>query len=117
MGPDDVSDAEIRRQCEGELLKYRKAADLPVFANEEGTEWNDPLLWWKQNHAIYDNLWPLAKYYLAIPATSTLSERCFSAAGRILSSLRAGRMRSDNFEETYMVKQNMDVLPATPEKK
>ena len=49
VGPDDVSDAEIRRQCEGELLKYRKAPDLPVFANEEGTEWNDPLLRQKQN--------------------------------------------------------------------
>ena len=63
---------------------------------------NDPLVWCKQNHTIYDNLSLLAKYYVAIPVMSGLYECCFLAAGRLLSSLRAGRMYSDTFEDTYI---------------
>jgi hypothetical protein len=104
------SDAEIRRQCEAELMKYRQAPQIPLWRDEEMSEMSDPLEWWKQHCLFYEILWLLAKYYLAIPATSALSERCFSAEGRILSAQRAGSTSSDNFEETFFVKRNLHLI-------
>ena len=45
----------------------------------------NPLTWWKKNAAHYPTLAKLAKSLLCIPATSTPSERLFSAAGNIAS--------------------------------
>jgi hypothetical protein len=104
------SDAEIRRQCEAELIKYRQAPQIPMWRDAEMSEMADPLVWWEQHCLLYEILWLLAKYYLAIPATSALSERCFSAAGRILSAQRAGSTSSDNFEETFFVKRNLHLI-------
>ena len=49
----------------------------------------NPLTWWKKNAAHYPTLAKLAKSLLCIPATSTPSERLFSAAGNIASKKRA----------------------------
>lgn len=46
----------------------------------------DPMPWWKSREGKYPTLGVLAKKYLAIPATSTSSERLFSAAGNIVTS-------------------------------
>jgi hypothetical protein len=105
--------SEIKRQCESELLNYRSTNGIPAFA---GSKMNDPLLWWKQHAGTFPTLWLLASYFLAIPATSALSERCFSAAGRIFTPSRAGVMSTDSFMESYCIKRNMDLLPSTPQK-
>lgn len=47
------------------------------------------LAWWKTNEACYPYLAKVAKCSLSIPATSTPSERLFSAAGTIVSKRRA----------------------------
>ncbi len=47
-----------------------------------------PLLWWKANKTRFPVLSKLAKMYLAIPATSTPSERLFSEAGNIMTIKR-----------------------------
>jgi hypothetical protein len=105
--------SEIKRLCESELLNYRSTNGIPAFA---GSKMNDPLLWWKQHAGTFPTLWLLASYFLAIPATSALSERCFSAAGRIFTPSRAGVMSTDSFMESYCIKRNMDLLPSTPQK-
>jgi hypothetical protein len=104
------SEQEIRRQCQDELLRFRCASQVPMFVAEGSTTQRDPLEWWSQKYELYPTVWLLARYYLAIPATSALSERCFSAAGRLMSPQRAGKIRSDNFEETYFVKRNLHLL-------
>ena len=105
----NVSFEDIKAECEMELTKYKTSTSLPVFINRECRDMHDPLQeWWKDRASTYPTVWLLAQYYLAIPATSASSERSFSAAGRILNPLAAGSTRSDNFEEKYFVKQNME---------
>ena len=50
---------------------------------------DDPLNWWKVNGSRFPHLESLAKKYLAIPATSTPSERVFSVAGIVVDKRRA----------------------------
>ena len=50
---------------------------------------SDPLKWWKDNATRFPTLAALAKSYLAVPATSTPSERLFSVAGNIVTKTRA----------------------------
>ena len=96
-------------------MNYRGTNGILAFM---GTKMNDPLLWWKQHAGAFPTLWLLASYFLAmIPGTSALSERCFSAAGRIFTPSRAGVMSTDSFVESYVIKRNMDLLPSTPQKK
>ena len=49
----------------------------------------EPLQWWKLNQHRYPNLQVLAQHFLAIPATSTPSERVFSSAGNTVVPNRA----------------------------
>ena len=49
----------------------------------------NPLAWWAQNEGRYPRLAKLSKIYLAIPATSTPSERVFSLAGNTVTRQRS----------------------------
>ncbi|XP_051800523.1 E3 SUMO-protein ligase ZBED1-like [Acanthochromis polyacanthus] len=64
-----------------EVRLYFGEASLPK--NE------DPLEWWSANEGRFPTMSKLAKSFLCIPATSTPSERIFSAAGNICSQKRA----------------------------
>jgi len=57
----------------------------------------DILQWWKRNSCQYPNLSCMARIYLAIPATSTASERVFSIAGNLISEKRT-RLSSDSIQ-------------------
>lgn len=72
---------EIDDTIRNEILVYFGEKSIPRDKN--------PLLWWKENEAKFPTLALLAKSYLAIPATSTPSERLFSAAGNIVTKKRA----------------------------
>ena len=68
-------------QMEKETESYLSAQDLDAE--------DSPLLWWKAEALRYPILAKLAKTYLAICATSSASERVFSASGKIVTPLRS----------------------------
>ncbi|XP_048852654.1 E3 SUMO-protein ligase ZBED1-like [Brienomyrus brachyistius] len=49
----------------------------------------DPLEWWRQHELSFPSVARLAKKYLSIPATSSSSERAFSASGNIITCKRS----------------------------
>jgi hypothetical protein len=53
-----------------------------------GDEIKDVLCWWKAKSKKYPNLSKMARDYLAIPATSTSSERLFSSGKHLISDTR-----------------------------
>ena len=66
-----------------------------------------PLTWWKDNAASFPNLARLALRYLSVPATSTSSERAYSAAG-ILTTGRRGALSSENVDRLVFLNKNTD---------
>ena len=66
----------------------------------------DPLLWWKQNCLKLPILSRLAHKYLCICATSASSERLFSAAGNIVTPLRA-HLNPDKVEMLTFFSKNL----------
>ena len=49
----------------------------------------DPIEWWRTYESRFPNLSRMARDYLAIPATSVPSERCFPIAGSVLTKRRS----------------------------
>ncbi|XDV33376.1 hypothetical protein PO909_003800 [Leuciscus waleckii] len=64
-----------------ELRDYHQLAHIPTMDN--------PLKWWAQNEGSFPRLAKLAKSYLAVPATSTPSERIFSLVGNTVTRQRS----------------------------
>ena len=62
----------------------------------------DPLQWWKTNETSFPHLAMLAKRYLAVPATSTKSERAYSAAG-IIAGKRRESLLSENVDRLILL--------------
>jgi hypothetical protein len=69
-------------QAEKEFELYCADDDPP------GDEITDVLSWWKAKSKKYPNLSRMARDYLAIPATSTSSERLFSTGKHLISDTR-----------------------------
>lgn len=68
---------------------------------------NDPLNWWKLYSTKFPFLSELSKIYLAIPATSTPSERLFSDAGNLLTTKRT-RILPELFKRMIFLKKNIN---------
>ena len=66
---------------------------------------DDPLVWWRDNTQRYPRLAQLAKRYLCIPASSVPSERVFSAAGLLVSKLRAS-LSPTNIDAAIFLNKN-----------
>ena len=77
----DDDSMEITDHVKNEIEDYFKQIQTPCDTS--------PLDWWKVNKYRYPTLALLAQKYLTITATSTPSERVFSAAGLIVSRLRS----------------------------
>ena len=64
-----------------------------------------PFNWWLNKKNKYPILAKMARIFLAIPATSTSSERLFSDAGNLLTSKRS-RLNSELFKHMMFLKRN-----------
>ena len=104
----DLFKAEIQRVL---LLRTLDRDDEEQETeNEEDEECpiEDPLGYWVQNESKYETLLPLvAQDILCIPATSTPSERLFSASGLLASGVMSN-ISPGNLEKRVLIKVNID---------
>ena len=88
------SDAsESDGEWESTIFKKRKisnfSAEVKLYFQQDVIEASeDPLIYWKQKKDVFPSLALMARSFLAIPATSTPSERAFSRGRIVLSHLR-----------------------------
>lgn len=85
------------------IYKKRKISnqnlEISSYLKEElEDELMDPLRYWKMKALTYPTLSIMAKTYLAIPATSTPSERAFSQGKRIVDDIR-NSLKSERINE------------------
>ncbi|KAK3928963.1 Putative AC9 transposase [Frankliniella fusca] len=71
---------------------------------------DDILAWWKVHEGTFPILSKLARKYLAVPATSTESERLFSQAGLVISYLRTC-LTGEHAEQLIFLPRNKDFVP------
>lgn len=98
----------VQIKCEGELSAFMDVSVMMPLNDDEGN-YTNPLDWWRIEAKTYPVLASLAKFYLAIPATSAPSERIFSRAGRILTMRRAS-LSSDVVQRMLFIRENAGIL-------
>lgn len=72
---------QLEQVLDAELSSYLLS---PTLDSEE-----NPLAWWRLHKVTYPRLSKLARRYLCIPATSSPSERLFSASGNVVTCQRS----------------------------
>ncbi|XP_057706031.1 E3 SUMO-protein ligase ZBED1-like [Corythoichthys intestinalis] len=78
---EEDEDEQLSQVVQREVMQY--------FGEQPLSKRENPLLWWRTNAARYPTLAKLAKCFLAIPATSTPSERLFSNTANFASKRKA----------------------------
>jgi hypothetical protein len=80
--------------------------EVEEYLKEDKISFNHcPFNWWLNKKDKYPILAKMARIHLAIPATSTSSERLFSDAGNLLSAKRT-RINSELFKSIMFLKRN-----------
>ena len=110
------------RKTLGSLTSIRKSSQMPSAAQSprdrlhkemeryikqetiDGDD--DPLVWWKYRVRDFPLLNKLARKYLAVPASSSPSERLFSKAGQIVTSQRA-QLKPDQANMLVFLAENL----------
>jgi zinc finger BED domain-containing protein 1 (E3 SUMO-protein ligase ZBED1) len=97
--------------CRKELDEYKNLELTPLqpiqYPDGGEMKFNDPLIWWLKHEVKFPMLAKLAKFYLAVQATSAASERVFSIASRLLS-IKRNRMDPAMAGEVYYVHSKWD---------
>ena len=70
----------------------------------------NPLEWWKERQGQFPEYAQVAAEVLAIPATSTPSERVFSKAGLIVNKTRSS-LKPKNVSTLLFIAHNITVFP------
>jgi hypothetical protein len=88
--PEQNQDADDVIVIHDEIARFK---GLPVLPHRDPAlsgemRYNSPLDWWRTTAPQFPWLAPLARAYLAVPATSAPVERLFSIAGNVISSKR-----------------------------
>jgi len=97
------SNSLLARMFENNAIHIDEVASylaLPKIHHDEC-----PLMWWKTNKTRFPILSKLAKKYLAVPATSTPSERLFSEAGNVMTIKRT-QLAPNMLENLVFCKKN-----------
>jgi hypothetical protein len=82
------------------------ANEVAEYLKEDKIKFSqNPFEWWVNKKSKYPVLSRLARIYLAVPATSTPSERLFSDAGNLLTAKRS-RMDPELFKRIMFLKRN-----------
>jgi len=80
--------------------------EVEEYLKEDKIPFNQcPFNWWLNKKNKYPVLAKMARIFLAIPATSTSSERLFSDAGNLMTSKRS-RIDSELFKRMMFLKRN-----------
>ncbi|XP_053595399.1 E3 SUMO-protein ligase ZBED1-like [Microplitis demolitor] len=88
-------------KCQKEIDSYKKEQVILIEDNH--------LLWWNSKRHKFPLLSRFARKYLAIPASSTPSERVFSTAGNIISAKRSCLL-PENANLLIFLYQNRDII-------
>ena len=95
------SSSRTVKSAQSEIEEYLKLqacpSDLPVLS------------WWKRHTESLPRLSAFACMFLAVPASSSASERLFSISG-CFDSLRRGNMRLESLETLTLMKTNFNFL-------
>ena len=95
----EADDAQVSASAQAEQ-------DVSMFFGEKASPSStDPLNWWHTHGSRFALLSQVARQLLCVPATSVPSERVFSAAGHIVSKLRAA-LSADNIDALIFLQQN-----------
>uniref|UniRef100_A0A8C5LPC9 HAT C-terminal dimerisation domain-containing protein n=1 Tax=Leptobrachium leishanense TaxID=445787 RepID=A0A8C5LPC9_9ANUR len=103
------SDEDIQGQLEDDINNQVRKEVQAYFVERPLAKDGNPLIWWKGNQDKYPTLAKLSKSYLCIPATSTPSERLFSAAGNIACKKRAS-LGPENVDMLTFLHSNANFL-------
>ncbi|XP_055836664.1 E3 SUMO-protein ligase ZBED1-like [Episyrphus balteatus] len=111
ISPNENEQIANEQRSAMDFLLKAKSTNEPLnefdrYLREPQIDYNvsEPLMWWKNNETKYPSLALLAKKILCIPATSVSSERCFSAAGNVVSSKRASLLPENVSLLTFLMR-------------
>eukprot|EP01130_Rhizamoeba_saxonica_P009333 TRINITY_DN3789_c0_g1_i2.p1 TRINITY_DN3789_c0_g1~~TRINITY_DN3789_c0_g1_i2.p1 ORF type:complete len:129 (-),score=19.06 TRINITY_DN3789_c0_g1_i2:19-405(-) len=104
-------DMEDIRNLENSNLVAMKRIHTPqqVHLKEPHNMDKDPLIWWKENQAVYPNIANLKKILGILPTQANV-ERIFSSAGLIVTTKRSN-MTNDNIRNSVFLKKNLQKIP------
>ena len=107
LGEADQRRAKAQDTTNAELLLFQQ--EVMIRVRENDGNYNNPLLWWKNNNKGFPLLWEMALRFLSIPATSAPSERVFSTAGITIAKDRA-RLDPANANELVFLHESLPAL-------
>ena len=90
--------------------RYERGDEITEYLRIEEIGFSEcPFNWWSKNENRFPILSKMARKYLAIPATSTPSERLFSDAGNLMT-VRRTSLSPSTFEHLLFLKRNWDLV-------